>query len=711
MKTKTIALLATILYSVSTWLRADDNAPVFEIPRLEKIVIDGSGEDWGDSGFRVDVLAETSLRLRAVGNYYANVRLGWNEKGLLILMQINDDINLEEANEDRLYTKDSIEIVMALSRGSAQRYQLVLSPGLDKKFTELRARLYDLREDETLKKTKPVFTAARAKTPAGCHLEVLLHWENLGLKAVEGLETALQIVCNDYDGGDERVQTMWYPATGAQIDTSKMHRVKLAGSPSKPVRAAAWGNYERFRRTRVNVWTENELIGRTVRIRENGKDLARERVTAAPGQGFASLVLPMPPQGKPYGPLTVQIEGEWIATLRLPDVEALRRDAFQNAAFVFKPFVFSSTAFPPGDFEQAAYVEDLVGPYSAGITYYDAEYNVVKTAAKPGRYGAVVDVKAESGAFLKRFYTLYRQPENFNWRRFSLPLTVELPKQLGVDPAVVKEQSAALGDFFAARLFDSFSRDADSAVLLAGLSELKPGGGKAKQREAPAERGRQWLYGLKAKSGGIQHNYLLFTPEDYDKDPAKKWPLILFLHGSGERGNDLQKVKVHGPPKIVETRKDFPFIVVSPQCPNNEWWLAADLIHLLDEVCAKTSADPDRIYLTGLSMGGFGTWSLITQYPERFAAIAPICGAGDPEDVERVKNIPTWIFHGSKDQAVPVQRGRDMFEALKKIGGRVKYTEYPDAEHDSWTRTYANEELYKWFMEQKRGQPAQPPAQ
>lgn len=705
------AILIALALTAAAGVSADDTPPVFEIPRLEKITIDGNGDDWGDKGFRVDVMAETSMTLRAVGDYYSKFRLGWNDKGLLILMQINDDINIEDASEDRLASKDSIEIVMALDRGSAQRYQLVLSPGLDPKFSELRYKFFDQRQDESLKKTKLVFDAARTKTPAGCMLEMCLPWENLGIRPGEGLETALQVICNDYDGGDERVQSMWYPATGAQNDTLKMHRLKLGGGASKPVRAAAYGAYERFRRTRVNIWTETELIGRTIKVKENGKELARERVIAAPGQGFLSIELPMPSQGHPWAPLTVLLEGDWIATLKLPDIDVLRRDAFQSAEFVFKPFVFSTTAFPRGDFEHPSFVEDLVGSYTVNVTYYDVDYNEVKSAAKPGRYGAVVDVKAENGVTLKRFYTLYRQPEALNWRRANMQVSAELPSQLGVDPAVAKEQSGVIGSFFASRMAESINRDSDCAVLLAGLSELKPGGGKAKQRENPGEKGRQWLFGLKAKTGSIKHNYLLFTPEDYDKDPTKKWPLILFLHGSGERGSDLQKVKVHGPPKIVETRKDFPFIVVSPQCPNNENWLAADLIHLLDEVCAKTRVDPDRIYLTGLSMGGFGTWSLITQYPDRFAAIAPICGAGDPEDVERIKNVPAWIFHGTKDQAVPVQRGRDMFEALKKIGGRVKYTEYPDADHDSWTRTYANEELYKWFMEQKRGQPAQPPAQ
>src|SRR3954469_24984435 len=133
----------------------------------------------------------------------------------------------------------------------------------------------------------------------------------------------------------------------------------------------------------------------------------------------------------------------------------------------------------------------------------------------------------------------------------------------------------------------------------------------------------------------VRLNYLLFLPEGYSNDSDKKWPLMLFLHGAGERGSDVNKVKVHGPPRIVEKRKDFPFIVVSPQCPADSWWRTFELNALLDEIQSQYKVDPDRVYLTGLSMGGFGTWELATQYPQRFAAIAPICGGGNPILVRR----------------------------------------------------------------------------
>ena len=197
--------------------------------------------------------------------------------------------------------------------------------------------------------------------------------------------------------------------------------------------------------------------------------------------------------------------------------------------------------------------------------------------------------------------------------------------------------------------------------------------------------------------------YLLFLPEGYGQE-QKSWPLMLFLHGAGERGDDLNKVKVHGPPKIVEKRKDFPFIVVSPQCPEDDWWTMKTevLINLLDDIMARYDVDPERIYLTGLSMGGYGSWALASEYPDRFAAVVPICGGGNRIMSIVLKDMPIWAFHGAKDNVVPVEESKDLVEAINARGGNAKLTIYPDANHDSWTETYNNQELYDWLLEHRR---------
>ena len=207
-------------------------------------------------------------------------------------------------------------------------------------------------------------------------------------------------------------------------------------------------------------------------------------------------------------------------------------------------------------------------------------------------------------------------------------------------------------------------------------------------------------------------DYLLYLPKEYDaKDSAKKWPLILFLHGSGERGSDVAKVAVHGPPKLVKNGKDLPFIIVSPQCPAGRGWDNATLLALLNETIAQHNVDTSRVYLTGLSMGGYETWSLGLKYPERFAAIAPICGGGQTADVKplaqekaaALKSLGVWAFHGAKDPTVKLEQSQRMVAELKQAGCKdVELTIYPEAGHDSWTESYNNPKLFEWFLQHQR---------
>ncbi len=198
----------------------------------------------------------------------------------------------------------------------------------------------------------------------------------------------------------------------------------------------------------------------------------------------------------------------------------------------------------------------------------------------------------------------------------------------------------------------------------------------------------------------VEMDYLLALPNGYDKQDA--WPLVLFLHGAGERGDNLELVKMHGPPKLIGEGKEFPFIVVSPQCPKGVWWEPIELTALLDQVIKTHNVDEDRIYVTGLSMGGFGTWQLAAYTPDRFAAIAPICGGGEKYWARRFADLPTWAFHGVQDKGVPLIRSQEMIDAMKQQGGEPKLTVYPDAGHDSWTETYNNPEFYEWLLAQKR---------
>jgi predicted peptidase len=195
-------------------------------------------------------------------------------------------------------------------------------------------------------------------------------------------------------------------------------------------------------------------------------------------------------------------------------------------------------------------------------------------------------------------------------------------------------------------------------------------------------------------------SYWLHRPERL----AEPSPLVLFLHGAGERGDDLDLVAVHGPPKQAKAGRSLPFMLAAPHCPADSWWswqLEA-LDALLDDLLKAHPIDPSRVYLTGLSMGGMGVWELAARYPDRFAALVPICGSAGPWLAGRVAGLPVWAFHNEDDQAVPVTGTTKIIEVLRKHDGDVRATINPTGGHDAWTAAYDDPALYDWLLRQRR---------
>jgi len=202
--------------------------------------------------------------------------------------------------------------------------------------------------------------------------------------------------------------------------------------------------------------------------------------------------------------------------------------------------------------------------------------------------------------------------------------------------------------------------------------------------------------------------FLLYLPKDYSAQSGS-WPLMLFLHGRGESFGPLSIVAKWGPPRQVLRGESFPFVMVSPQCPTNQSWnqpgQQALLVKLLDHALSKYRIDANRVYLTGLSMGGYGSWRLAADHPNRFAAIVPVCGGGKPEDGPKLKDLPIWVWHGTEDRPVPFQRSVEMVEAIKAAGGtNIRFTALEHIGHNSWEAAYCTPELYEWFAKQKRAQ-------
>ena len=232
------------------------------------------------------------------------------------------------------------------------------------------------------------------------------------------------------------------------------------------------------------------------------------------------------------------------------------------------------------------------------------------------------------------------------------------------------------------------------------------------------ESAKPWPSGgqlVACDSNTTTYRYLLLLPAEYGQK-KQQWPVILRLHGADRRGNDLKKLEKNDLLKPSVKDGNFPFIIVCPQCPDDQRWSSELLIDFLDNIATRYNIDANRIYVTGPSMGGRGTWDLACDYPERFAAIAPICGAGRPKDACRLKNIPVWAFHGAEDEVVPLEESQTMVNAIKACGGNARLTVYPKMNHAGpdangntvKTLTYANKELYDWFLKHTKTKGTQP---
>lgn len=215
-----------------------------------------------------------------------------------------------------------------------------------------------------------------------------------------------------------------------------------------------------------------------------------------------------------------------------------------------------------------------------------------------------------------------------------------------------------------------------------------------------------WEVFISAKKDRLP--YRMLAPAHYD--PKQAYPLVVFLHGAGSRGNDNER-QVNEVPDFFKKsgRKDSPCFIVAPQCPGKGpliFWtetVGTGLVSaLLDDFEKNHRIDPKRIYVTGVSDGGWGTFALLARHPTRFAAGAPLCGGGDVNDAPKYAQVPIWVFHGAKDNVEPVKSSRDLVAALRKAGGNPKYTEYPNADHNIWDRAYGNPKLYEWLFAQKR---------
>jgi pimeloyl-ACP methyl ester carboxylesterase len=378
-------------------------------------------------------------------------------------------------------------------------------------------------------------------------------------------------------------------------------------------------------------------------------------------------------------------------------------------AYHFNTCVFGTDDFPGGDLDNGRLFRRALVPVRVTTRFYDSHFHEVAQATAPGRYGAVVRIDLGPGIVTHCFITLYRTPQPVRGDTLSIPITAQLPAELlGLNPAVVRTQQPEIGSAVQGMLVDYENRISPEsvAILLAGLSETSPDAPPAFLHDNTKTRNDAWWYELQTRLGlAPQYRYLVDLPRGYADDPAKRWPLILFLHHADAGGSDLGLVRNCALAGLIHRGMQLPAVVVSPQCPADQSWSTPILAHLIDEMKTQYRIDSDRVYLTGVSAGGDETWDFALVHPDQLAAIVPMSGESDLRDAARLRHLPIWAFQGARDPIVLPGQIMAMVDAVRQSGGRAHLTLYPDLGHDCWTRAYSTDALWTWLFAQKRGQP------
>jgi len=501
--------------------------PTFDVPRLENVTIDGEAGDWGtDLGLRIDQLVPLEGRLKSVEDHDARFRIGWDTDGLLLLIICTDDTWVEHPSNEQLWWGDAVEMFLAAEPGAPDVGQWVISPGMSGSRSELRWFFHENRKDEKLKALPSRAEAARTRVPGGYVLEARLPWAALNIKPEENVTFAFQVWVNDADTGDgpPSYRAVWYPGVGTGNNSRMSHRCRLARRSSTPmlVKAVAELDLE-LMEIRVEAVGPAEHAGRNVMIKEGGQTRAEaELVVDGSGRAVLSKRLPLPPLDRPYGTLSLEIDGRVADRVTLPNLDRKCAEKFLFETPVAESCIFSGDDFPVIHLQRPLWLEHLIGPFETQVTYYDSHYSVVKVAKEPGRYAAVFEITMGDGRTYRRFLTLYRTAREIHWWKEDLDVQLRLPSGLGISNRSEEQHRKTLSDFVKWQVVKQFGRSSDAAVLAAGLADSSGAAGEHPFFDDPWQRDRQWWVGLKRTLYGWDKQWAepFVCPRPVESNPA-----------------------------------------------------------------------------------------------------------------------------------------------------------------------------------------------
>ena len=630
---RTVTILYLMLIAMSAFCAGlDDPGRLYDIPKLDGIVIDGRADDWGERGYIVDDIRRVNSPGRTLR---VNARLGWNTQGILFLFELTDKDWAESADADNLWMGDSIELYMTPRKFDHNMLQWIITTGMDKRFPEMRKKLYDYRKDEELKKIEvPDIQAAvvRREDGSGCTVEVLFPGQGLAVDLALGREVGIQLVFND-----ARVQNVWFQGVKMWRNAHHVHRVRLAEEAGprdifKVVR-------ERFFKHRLA--PQVGISRRSSGYPANNQVVVKSGDTVVTNFTFRGgrydLHLAPPPYGKPWTKLVFEVDGENVGEYK-PDTDAWYERLLGNMPPKFQAAVFSETAFPSCDFSDPEKVRRLLGDYTVTRRFFNANKEEVAEAKQPGRYGAIVGIR--SGKAEKNYYlTLFRMAGILP--AVAAPLdgasasgtagnaaatedwgAAEIARATGIDERLVTENEAAVRDAL------SKLCDYNSAKLLAALHDRDRGIDKLSWSNSYVVRDNRWWLRLRHQLGEdirklSPHVFAVNTPPGYDQNPDKTYGLFWYCPGRGfvcdETWEGIRVHSAHGLFKEGSGRVAAPFL--SAMAHSFWGYRPSEIMQMMEIIEVLYRLDPHRVFIAGHSGGAEHARKFFDDFPDRIVAV------------------------------------------------------------------------------------------
>lgn len=678
-------LSALIVSTLLCGLGWADETPkvVFEIPKIEGVMIDGDGEDWGDNGYPIENIKRFGGPTATIDSF---VKLGWDERGLLFLLKIGKDNSnwFENRNADELWNGDGVELYMSPRQGNPNVIQWVIGPGMNNPNDSIRTTPYDFRVDDEYKNVPLDLQVEVSKNEdrMGYTMEVMIPWDGIAITPFVGREIGVQIIINSATGPDGYTPNCWFPGLKVFKFPNHLHRVKLAekAGPRDVMQVSLFKMqwYSMQMSVGLSKFGSYQIKNPMVTITDQDNNVI---TNVAYTGGRKDVLIGLPPFGKGYKKLIFKDGDVGIGAYEV-DTDKMLLEQLQKYPMTAKPYVFTGESFPSFDFADPGKVKALIGDYDTQVKFFDSQKQEVKKPGAPGRYGAVISY----GLGTKRmnsYITVFRTEAGAS----SAKSVADMAKATGISEKLVKANEAAITNALAAN-------NAAGAKVLAALADRTAVIDKETWSNDPEIRDNRWWLRQRHAAGEdikllSEHVFAVKYPPDYDQKSGKKLPLLFYCPGRGfDCDGTWAGIASHSGHGIFRVNDPCPMLTA---IPHSFWGYTSDqLLQIFEIIEVLYPVDPHYVFVAGHSGGKEHARKVASAYPDRFSVVMPM-------------NHGPWMAQDLTDSKVPDLHGNDA-DKLGAFNIDLKMENLTEADAPKYFLAFSKR-TFNWMLQRRKTLP------